>query len=98
MKEQICKVCGNKFLSINGNECCSDICRMEWKKMQDAKGNYRRYNKLSNVPEQKVCIQCGKIFESVRRKYCSDECSELARKQIIRENNKRYYENNKNKI
>ena len=45
-----CCICGAEFLSHNGNTCCSDKCRIERKREQDKRGNYRRYHRLSGIP------------------------------------------------
>ena len=87
-----CTVCGRQFLSERGIEVCSEECRLERKRRQDKKSNERRKNGESNVPITYTCQVCGKDFEGLARKYCSDECRTIARKMKIKENNKLYYE------
>lgn len=102
MKIRICQICGKQFESCNGRLVCSEECRLERKRQQDRKGNYRRYNGLSNVPVEKICPVCGEKFEALNNvKYCSLSCSETARRKMQKENFQEYYnvpENKKNII
>lgn len=91
MKIRKCTICGQEFESYNGREVCSDKCLMERKKKYEKVSNYRRYHGLSCEPMHYTCQICGKEFEGLREKYCSDECREIARKVQVRENNKMYY-------
>lgn len=86
-----CTVCGREFLSVNGIQICGEECRQERKKQQDKAGNFRRYNKLSNTPIDKVCPVCGNNFQGLREIYCSPECSRRARERAVKENSKQYY-------
>ena len=86
-----CTVCGQEFLSANGVEVCSEQCRIERKKEQDKKGNYRRYHGFSKEPFDKICPVCGKRFEGLREKYCSKECSSKAKRKAVKELSDRYY-------
>lgn len=58
-------------------------------------GNFRRYNKLSNTPIDKVCPVCGNNFQGLREIYCSPECSRRARERAVKENSKQYYQDHK---
>lgn len=91
MKIRKCTVCGQEFESHNGKEVCSDKCFAERKKKYDKTSNYRRYHGLSCVPIHYVCKNCGKDFEGLRQKYCSEACRETARKNHVNENNKAYF-------
>lgn len=92
MKIRICTICGQEFESHNGILVCSEECKAERKRQQDQRGNYRRYNKLSNVPETKKCPICGKKFEALPHvKYCGKECYEVAQKEKSKENFASYY-------
>ncbi len=93
-----CAICGQEFMSYNGNLCCSDECRLERKREQDRKSNYKRYHKLSNIPETKICPICGETFESLRNTYCSEQCSIIARNKQVKENNTVYYCENRREI
>lgn len=72
-----CTICGREFLSHRGLEVCSEECKDLRRQKNNAKANSRRYHK---EPFIKECPMCGKVFETVRRKYCSKECSEKSRK------------------
>lgn len=79
-------------MSERGVEVCSEKCRLERKRIQDKESDYRRYHKESNTPKIYTCRYCGKEFEGLAHRYCSDTCRELARKEQVKENNKLYYE------
>lgn len=92
MKLKECTVCGRKFQSHYGIEVCSEACRLERKRKQDEKGNYRRKKGLSNVPEIKKCLVCGCEFESHHNMvYCNKNCYNIAKKEKDKENYKNYY-------
>lgn len=93
-----CVICGNEFKSIHGKTTCCEQCFIQRRKLQDQEGNRRRYAKESNIPYDKVCPVCGKIFESLKRKYCSEQCSQKARQEQVRENSKQYYEQHRDFI
>lgn len=95
MKLKKCTVCGKDFISERGIEVCSKECRAERKHRQDVESNRRRYSKESGEPKNYICKYCGKEFEGIARRYCSKECREMARKLQIKENNKIYYNENK---
>lgn len=98
MKIRRCVICGKEFESRNGKLVCSEECKLERKRQQDRKGNYRRYNGLSNVPEEKICPVCGEKFEALNNvKYCSLSCSETARRKMQKENFQEYYNVPENK-
>lgn len=90
-----CSICGREFLSVNGVQVCSEECRQERKKRQDSFVNFRRYNKLSNTPIDKICPVCGNNFQGLREIYCSPECSRRARERAVKENSKQYYQDHK---
>jgi len=90
-KMKKCTVCGKIFLSHNGIEVCSTTCAIERKHRQDEKGNERRRYGLSNSNFEKICPICGKAFETIHSKYCSEKCSVITRNKNISENNKEYY-------
>jgi len=91
MKIKECTVCGQKFESRYGKEVCSDECFVKRKQKQDAEGNERRRTGRSGEPITKTCPWCGSEFEGLKRKYCSPECSEAARKQRKEELFDEYY-------
>lgn len=93
-----CVICGNEFKSIHGKTACCEQCFIQRRKLQNQEGNRRRYAKESNIPYDKVCPVCGKVFESVKRKYCSEQCSQKARQEQVRENSKQYYEQHRDFI
>lgn len=95
MKIKKCTVCGQEFESYNGREVCSDECFQKRKHEMEREANYRRRKGLSCTPITYTCPECGKEFEGLREKYCSDECRKIARERIMHENNKWYYENRK---
>lgn len=90
-KMKKCTVCGKIFLSHNGIEVCSTTCAIERKHRQNIEGNQRRRCGLSNSNFEKICPICGKVFETIHSKYCSEKCSSIARNKNISENNKEYY-------
>ena len=91
-KMKKCTVCGKIFLSHNGiEEVCSTKCAIERKHRQDEKGNERRRYGLSKSNFEKICPICGKVFETIHSKYCSEKCSAIDRNKNISENNKQYY-------
>ena len=90
-----CCICGVEFLSHNGNTCCSDKCRIERKREQNKRGNYRRYHGLSGIQEIKICPVCGNTFYTIRNVYCSDECARIGRKKNMQENFTEYYGRNR---
>ena len=79
-----CCICGAEFLSHNGNTCCSDKCRIERKREQDKRGNYRRYHRLSGIPENKICPVCGNTFYTIRNVTVLMNVPELAGKRICK--------------
>lgn len=92
MKIKKCTICGIEFESRNGNEVCSENCRLERKKIQDAKGNLRRREGISNTPETKTCPVCGKDFDAYYNMvYCSKQCYSKSKKVSDKENYKIYY-------
>lgn len=94
MKIRICTICGAEFESRNGNQVCSDSCRLERKRLQDAKGNQRRKKGISNSLETKQCPICGKSFEALpNRIYCSQKCYWESKEKADKENYKIYYSN-----
>lgn len=94
MKIRICTICGTEFESRNGKQVCSESCRLERKKLQDAKGNQRRREGLSNILEIMRCPMCGKSFEACpNRVYCSKECYFVSKKEMDKKNYKMYYSN-----
>lgn len=44
------------------------------------------------------CPICGKKFETLRRTYCSEECSKKAHKIYVKENSDRYYKDHREEI
>lgn len=92
-----CCICGMEFLSHNGNTCCSDKCRIERKREQDKRGNYRRYHGLSRVPEIKICPICGEMFYTIRSTYCSSGCAKIGRAKNVKEISAEYYIRNRGK-
>lgn len=97
-KMKKCTVCNKMFLSYNGIEVCSTTCAIERKHRQDEKGNERRRYGLSNSNFEKICPICGKAFETIHSKYCSEKCSAIARNKNISENNKEYYDLHRSSI
>jgi hypothetical protein len=93
-----CDICEVEFMSYHGIKTCSDQCRAEKRKQQNEKGNKRRYHKESNIPYDKICPICGKSFESLRKKYCSDQCAKKARTIYVKENSDQYYKDHKEDI
>ncbi len=92
MKIKKCTICGTEFESHNGNQVCSENCRLERKKLQDAKANQRRKNGISNSFETKQCPICRKTFEALpNRIYCSKECYFKSKQKMDKENFKIYY-------
>lgn len=87
-----CTICGREFMSYYGREVCGEQCFDERKRQYDGLANYRRKNKLSGALIDKTCPICGKRFETLRNKYCSPECSKIARKNHIKVNSKEYYQ------
>ena len=93
-----CTICGNIFESHYGREVCSEVCRLERKRIQDTNSNVRRRDRKSGTFIEKICPICGEKFETLRNKYCSQKCAKIARKKNLHIYNKHYYENNiKNK-
>lgn len=86
-----CTICNIKFVSRNGKEVCSEGCAVERIHLQNKAGNERRRNGHSNDPIEKVCPVCNKKFETLRNKYCSTLCSDLKRKEQLRENYYNFY-------
>ena len=94
MKIRVCTICGTEFESRNGNQVCSEVCRLERKKIQDMKGNRRRREGISNSPETIKCPICGKNFEALpNRIYCSKECYLESKRKMDKENFEIYYSN-----
>lgn len=93
-----CKICGSEFISYHGKVTCSEVCRQEHVRQQNAEANARRKNKLCGIPQTKECPICGKIFTSVRRKYCGDACYEKAVKIFQKQNSAEYYERNRKEV
>lgn len=92
MKIRVCTICGAEFESRNGNQVCSEPCRLERKRLQDAKGNKRRKEGTSNSLEVKQCPICGKDFDALpNRIYCSKECYWKSKNAADKENFKGYY-------
>lgn len=91
MKIRKCTVCGQEFESHNGKEVCSKECEIERRHKYEKEANYRRRKGLSCTPISYTCLVCGKQFEGLRQKYCSEECRKMGRKEHVNENNKRYY-------
>lgn len=79
-------------MSERGIEVCSEECRMERKKRNDKNSNERRKKGESNIPITYTCLVCGKEFEGLAQRYCSDTCREKARKEQVKENNRIHYE------
>ncbi|MBU5333607.1 C2H2-type zinc finger protein [Anaerocolumna aminovalerica] len=98
MKIRNCTICNQEFESKNGRLVCSDECAYIRKQKHNREANYRRYNGLSNTLEDRVCPVCGKRFQSLRRKYCTDECSHIGRTLIRKENFEEYYKVNREDI
>jgi predicted nucleic acid-binding Zn ribbon protein len=93
-----CIICDKEFISYHGTNVCSEQCKIEKKKRQDENSNKRRYNKESNTPIIKICPICGKKFETLRRTYCSEECSKKAHKIYVKEISDQYYKDHREEI
>lgn len=80
MKIKNCVICQKEFESHYGAEICSDGCYLERKRLQNKKGNDKRYSGRSKELETIICKRCEKSFLGLGRRYC-DECSATARKE-----------------
>lgn len=90
MKIRKCTVCGREFESYNGREVCSESCFLERKRKWEKETRSRKKHNQLNSPITYICPICGKQFEGMRQKYCSNECRAIGRKQHVDENNKKY--------
>jgi hypothetical protein len=79
MRIKKCTVCGVEFLSTRGIEVCGDSCFAERKKKYYAETATRRKAGTVGNPIISKCLYCGKAFNGLGRKYCTDECSNNAR-------------------
>lgn len=50
------------------------------------------------MPRIRNCVICGKKFETLRRIYCSEECSKKAHKIYVKEISEQYYKDHREKI
>jgi predicted nucleic acid-binding Zn ribbon protein len=98
MRIKKCTVCGNEFLSKNGKEVCSIECSLERKRLQDKKGNERRRMGISGQLMDLVCLECGKTFTGLNRKYCSEKCSNEARSKERKHIFSAYYTQNRDAV
>lgn len=97
MKIKKCTVCGKEFESHSGIEVCSEKCFVERRRKWEKMSNDRRREERLNDPITYTCKNCGKQFDGMRQKYCSEECKKIARKNHVKENNRVHYENVKNR-
>jgi len=78
-----CAICGKEFEGKTTAKYCCKECYIEaQKRIRDFKKN--SYEKL------RVCPVCGKSFMSKYRKYCTNECSSIAEKVVMKEYMKTY--------
>lgn len=96
MKIRKCTVCGREFESHNGREVCSESCFLERKRKWEKETRKRKKCNQLNDPITYTCAICGRQFDGMRQKYCSDECRAIGRKQHVDENNKYYRTTKKN--
>ena len=73
--EKTCEHCGRKFLTFErGKKFCSLSCESDSKELEES---WHKKDKPAEVPEQKLCLECGKpINQKTRkpRKFCCDRC------------------------
>lgn len=94
MKIKNCVICQKEFESHYGTEVCSDECKLERKRLQDKKGNDKRYSGKSKELENIICKRCGKSFLGLGRRYC-EKCSATARKESQKQISQAWYAENK---
>ena len=75
--EQKCQYCGKIFIGNKDQIYCSDECRRQ------AEFQIRKENRIIT----QKCQYCGKTFKANKRKYCSLECYEKARRDITSKRN-----------
>lgn len=89
MKNRKCTICGKEFLSINGKKCCSENCfEKKERRFRIAMGIIDDIASYLTLFTKKFVLYVGKTFKTLRNKYCSKECSYVARK-----TNKRKFSN-----
>lgn len=96
-KRRKCATCGNEFLSCRNIKFCSEKCRETRKKRCQEEADERRRDGISG--KEKMCPVCGKTFLSHRNiKFCGENCRKIQRKRNLKENNKVFYIENKERI
>ena len=80
MYKKNCLECGEQFVSIrNWSKFCSPTCGSANKSRRS-----REKEILTSPP--RICIECGKSFDGIYEKFCSDECLNQYGRNLYTEN------------
>lgn len=92
-----CATCGNEFLSCRNIRFCSEACRETKKKLDQKEADERRRCGISG--KEKTCPVCGKTFLSHKNiKFCGEKCRMIQRGKNLKENNKVFYMQNRERL